>query len=41
VIEFELVTLAHFEPDGRQMRVVLYSPKPGKSTERARKLFKR
>jgi transcriptional regulator with XRE-family HTH domain len=40
-IEFELVTLAHSEPDGRTLRILLYSPKPGKSTERARKLFKR
>jgi transcriptional regulator with XRE-family HTH domain len=40
-IEFELVTLAHSEPDGRTLRVILYSPKQGKSTERANKLFKR
>nr|WP_093517290.1 helix-turn-helix transcriptional regulator [Stigmatella erecta] len=40
VIEFEHVTLMHAEPDGRELRVSLYSPQPGESTARARKLFR-
>lgn len=39
VIEFEHVTLSHAEPDGRELRVSLYSPRSGESTARARKLF--
>lgn len=38
VIELEHVALSYFEPDGRELRVTLYSPRPG-SAERARKLF--
>jgi transcriptional regulator with XRE-family HTH domain len=38
-IEVEHVTLMHAEPDGRALRVTLYTPKPGVSTERATKLF--
>ncbi|WP_163991094.1 helix-turn-helix transcriptional regulator [Pyxidicoccus caerfyrddinensis] len=41
VIEFEHVALTHSEPDGHQLRVTLYSPRPGASTTRARKLFRR
>ncbi len=39
LIELDHVTLAHREPDGRELRVTLYSPRPGTSTTRARKLF--
>jgi transcriptional regulator with XRE-family HTH domain len=39
-ITFEYVTLAHLEPDGRTLRVTLYTPEPGKSAARARKLFR-
>jgi transcriptional regulator with XRE-family HTH domain len=39
-IEFEHVTLAHSEADGRALRVTLYSPQPGESTARALKLFR-
>ncbi len=39
VIEFEHVTLSYTEPDGRALRVSLYTPRPGESTERARRLF--
>ena len=39
LIEFEHVTLAHAEADGHALRVTLYSPRPGESTERARRLF--
>lgn len=38
-IEIEHVTLMHAEPDGRVLRVTLYTPKPGVSTQRAEKLF--
>lgn len=40
-IAFEHMTLTHFEPDGRELRVTLYAPCPGKSAARARKLFRR
>lgn len=40
-MEFEHVTLAHADPDGHVLRVSLYSPRPGESLERARKLFSR
>jgi transcriptional regulator with XRE-family HTH domain len=39
-IELDHVTLAHREPDGRELRVTLYSPRPGVSTTRARRLFR-
>lgn len=38
-IELEHVTLMHIEPDGRALRVTLYSPKPGESSSRATRLF--
>jgi transcriptional regulator with XRE-family HTH domain len=38
-IELEHVTLMHAEPDGRALRVTLYTPKPGVSSTRAAKLF--
>jgi transcriptional regulator with XRE-family HTH domain len=38
-IELEHITLAHSEPDGHALRVTLYSPRPGESAERARRLF--
>ena len=38
-IEFELVTLAHSEPEGQVFRVTLYAPRVGESTVRARRLF--
>jgi transcriptional regulator with XRE-family HTH domain len=38
-IELEHVTLAYVEADGHALRVTLYSPRPGESTERARRLF--
>jgi hypothetical protein len=39
VIGFEHVALLHVEPDGRELRVSLYAPQPGPSTDRARQLF--
>jgi transcriptional regulator with XRE-family HTH domain len=39
VIELEHVALSHFEPDGRELRVTFFTPRPGASAERARKLF--
>lgn len=39
LIEFDHAALTHSEPDGRVLRVSLYSPRPGASTTRARKLF--
>ena len=39
VLEFEHVTLAYAEPNARALRVTLYTPLPGESTERARLLF--
>jgi hypothetical protein len=39
VIAFEHVALWHLEPDGRELRVSLYTPRPGTSAARARKLF--
>jgi transcriptional regulator with XRE-family HTH domain len=39
VIEFEHVALTMDEPDGRLLRVHLYSPSPGESTARAERLF--
>lgn len=38
-IEFEHVTLSYSEPDSRALRVTLYTPTPGESSERARALF--
>ena len=38
-IEFEHVTLSYSEPDARALRVTLYTPTPGESSERARVLF--
>jgi transcriptional regulator with XRE-family HTH domain len=38
-IQFEYVTLTHLEADGRELRVTLYTPRPGESMERARALF--
>jgi transcriptional regulator with XRE-family HTH domain len=38
-IEFEHVTLAYSEPNARPLRVTLYTPRPGESSERARALF--
>jgi len=38
-LEFEHVTLAYAEPNARALRVTLYTPRPGKSSERARALF--
>lgn len=35
------VTLLHVEPDGRTLRVTLYTPRPGVSTERARAAYVR
>ncbi|RKG99496.1 XRE family transcriptional regulator [Corallococcus carmarthensis] len=40
-IEFENVTLTYSEPDGRELRVSFYAPRPGPNLERARKLFPR
>ncbi|RKG88012.1 helix-turn-helix transcriptional regulator [Corallococcus terminator] len=40
-IEFEHVTLSHHEPDGHELRISLYSPRPGESMERARQVFPR
>jgi transcriptional regulator with XRE-family HTH domain len=39
LIELDHVSLMHVEPDGRTLRVTLYTPKPGASAERAAKLF--
>ncbi|MDC0710557.1 helix-turn-helix transcriptional regulator [Stigmatella sp. ncwal1] len=39
-LEFEHVTLHYAEPEGHVLRVSLYTPQPGRSTERARKLFR-
>jgi transcriptional regulator with XRE-family HTH domain len=39
VIELAYVALAHVEPDGRELRVTLYSPQPGDSAARAAVLF--
>ena len=36
-IELEHVALLHVEPDGRTLRVTLYTPRPGESTVRATK----
>nr|WP_244221977.1 hypothetical protein [Corallococcus exercitus] len=41
LIEFENVTLTYSEPDGRELRVSFYAPRPGSNLERARKLFPR
>jgi hypothetical protein len=38
-IELEHVILLHVEPDGRTLRVTLYTPRPGTSTERARSVY--
>jgi transcriptional regulator with XRE-family HTH domain len=38
-IELDHVTLMHAEPDGRALRVTLYTPKAGVSSTRAAKLF--
>jgi transcriptional regulator with XRE-family HTH domain len=38
-MDLEHVTLMHAEPDGRALRVTLYTPKPGVSSTRAAKLF--
>ncbi|WP_233604989.1 helix-turn-helix transcriptional regulator [Corallococcus sp. AB030] len=38
-IAFENVTLTYSEPDGRELRVSFYSPRPGPNLERTRKLF--
>jgi hypothetical protein len=38
-IEFEHVALAYSEPNARPLRVTLYTPRPGESSERARALF--
>jgi transcriptional regulator with XRE-family HTH domain len=38
-IVFDHVALAHREPDGRELRVTLYAPKPGEDEKRARRLF--
>lgn len=38
-IEFEHVTLFYSEPDARALRVTLYTPRAGESSERARALF--
>jgi hypothetical protein len=38
-IEFEHVALTHADADGHVLRVTLYTPRPGASTTRARKLF--
>ncbi|MFB1480545.1 helix-turn-helix transcriptional regulator [Corallococcus sp. RDP092CA] len=38
-IEFESVTLTYSEPDGREVRVSFYAPRPGPDLERARALF--
>nr|WP_242588838.1 hypothetical protein [Corallococcus macrosporus] len=40
-IEFENVTLTYSEPDGRELRVSFYAPRPGPGLERMRKLFPR
>lgn len=40
-IAFENVTLTYSEPDGRELRVSFYSPRPGPNLERTRKLFAR
>ncbi|RKH63974.1 helix-turn-helix transcriptional regulator [Corallococcus aberystwythensis] len=40
-IEFESVMLTHSEPDGRELRVSFYQPRPGPHLERARALFAR
>ena len=39
-IEFEHITLAHAEPNGQTLRVLLSVPTPGVSLTRARKLFR-
>ncbi|MDB5220591.1 MAG: transcriptional regulator, partial [Myxococcaceae bacterium] len=39
VIELDHVGLMHVEPDGRTLRVTLYTPRAGASAERAAKLF--
>lgn len=39
-IQFDLVQLIHLEPDGRELRVTMFAPQPGVSTERADQLFK-
>jgi transcriptional regulator with XRE-family HTH domain len=36
---FDHVSLAHVDADGRELRVTLYTPRPGESTTRARRLF--
>jgi hypothetical protein len=36
---FDHLSLAHVDPDGRELRVTLYTPRPGESTTRARRLF--
>ncbi|MDI1481238.1 helix-turn-helix transcriptional regulator [Polyangium sp. y55x31] len=41
MIEFEHVTLTHAEPEGHLLRVSLYCPRPGESSTRAQKLFRR
>ncbi len=38
-LEFEHVTLAYTEANARPLRVTLYTPRPGESTERSRALF--
>ena len=38
-LEFEHVTLAYSEPSASALRVTLYTPLPGESSERARALF--
>lgn len=38
-IELDHVVLLHVEPDGRTLRVTLYTPRPGASTTRARAVY--
>lgn len=40
-IALEHVVLLHVEPDGRMLRVTLYSPRPGVSADRARAAYAR
>jgi transcriptional regulator with XRE-family HTH domain len=39
-IEFEHITLTHTEPEGHEVRVSFYTPRPGPSTTRALRLFR-
>lgn len=38
-VELDYVTLTHVEADGRELRVMLYAPRAGTDTRRARELF--